>query len=169
MLNSWYKLQVPVYYVPISISFVLYPATTFILTFTGICSYKFITNKFNYNTFDDINNTDDDIDSLDDKLEKFSDDESSDQKINQNNDDNQFFNQEPNEDNNNSKFLYGEESFRDADSEIILDNSEDSDNDEHTEIILDKSDEIDKQILLENSNDIDFESVHGYDRHCIIF
>jgi hypothetical protein len=153
----------------------LYPATTFILTFTGICSYKFFTNKLNYDNNND-NNSDDDGDY---KFETFSDDESSDQKLSQNHDNN--LNQEPSnnynqlsihkfipDDNNKSEIFYCEESFRDADSEIILDNSEDSDNDEHTEIVLEKSDEIEKQISFESSNNSDLE-VHGYDRHCIIF
>lgn len=154
MLNSWYKLQVPVYYIPISISFVLYPATTFILTFTGVFSYKFFTNRLNYNNNDDNSNNENDIDDkLDEKLETFSDDETSDQEPNHDNN----INQEPIHyiDNNNSEILSGEE-------------SEESEYDGNTEIVLEKSDEIEKQISFESSNDSDLE-VHAYDRHCIIF
>lgn len=154
MLNSWYKLQVPVYYVPISISFVLYPATTFILTFTGFFSYKFFTNRLNYNN--DDNNSDnekDNDDTLDEKLETFSDEETSDQEPNHDND----INQKPIHyiDNNHSEILSCEE-------------SEESEYDGHTEIVLEKSVEIEKQISFESSNDSDLE-VHAYDRHCIIF
>ena len=155
MLNSWYKLQVPVYYVPISISFVLYPATTFILTFTGVFSYKFFTNRLNYNNNNDNNSDDenDNDDTLDEKLETFSDEETSDQEPNHDNN----INQEPIHyiDNNNSEILSGEE-------------SEESEYDGHTEIVLEKSDEIEKQISFESSNDSELD-VHGYDRHCIIF
>ena len=159
MLNSWYKLQVPVYYVPISISFVLYPATTFILTFTGIYSYKFFTNRLNYNNDNNSDDEKDIDDTLDEKLETFSDEETSDQEPNHDNNINQKSsnNHEPIHyiDNNNSEILSGEE-------------SEESEYDGHTEIVLEKSDEIEKQISFESSNDSELD-VHGYDRHCIIF
>lgn len=153
MLNSWYKLQVPVYYIPITISFVLYPTTTFILTFTGVFSYKFFTNRLNYNNDDNNSDNEKDIDdTLDEKLETFSDEETSDHEPNHDNN----INQEPihYDDNNHSEILSGEE-------------SEESEYDGHTEIVLEKSDEIEKQISFESSNDSDLE-VHGYDRHCII-